>query len=74
MARLTQVLIAGHALVSLLRGEAPLLKRDARAASLDWEDGHHRIELPSHPHARPTGLLEVYAENYTPDWQKERLR
>ena len=74
LARLTQVLIAGHALVSLLRGEAPLLKHDARAASLDWEDGHYRIELPSHHGARQTVLLEVYAEDYAVDWQKQRVR
>src|SRR5262249_39409259 len=37
LARLTQVPVPGHALVSLLRGEAPLLVHGPANASLAWD-------------------------------------
>ena len=40
LARLTQVPVPGHALVYLLRGEAPLLARDPQQpATISWQSG-----------------------------------
>lgn len=74
LARLTHVPIPGHALVSLLRGEAPLLRHTADSARLDWEAGHYRVEVPSVNGAEQTVLLEVYDEDYKLAWGQQRLR
>lgn len=74
LARLTQVPVPGHALVYLLRGEAPLLRHEPSAASLAWDDGRYRIDIESAHAARQTVLLEVYDEDFALDWQRQRLR
>jgi hypothetical protein len=73
LARLTQVPIPGHALVYLLRGEAPLLKHDRGKPTVAWECGHYRVDVPSGT-AKQTVLLEVYDEDYALPWDKQRLR
>jgi hypothetical protein len=74
LARLTQVPVPGHALVYLLRGEAPLLQHEPSTPSLAWEDGHYRVEVSSKHGAKQTVLLEVYDEDFGLDWNKQRLR
>ncbi len=74
LARLTQVPIPGHALVYLLRGEAPLLVHDAKAPTIVWDKGHYRVEVPSTRDARQTLLLDVYDEDYALPWQQQRVR
>jgi len=37
IARLTTVPVPGHVLVDLLRGEAPVLRHDASAATIGWD-------------------------------------
>lgn len=74
LARLTQVPVPGHALVYLLRGEAPLLRHEPTAPRLEWESGHYRIDVPSERDAKQTLLVEVYDEDYALDWSKQRMR
>jgi len=74
LARLTQVPVPGHALVYLLRGEAPLLRHEPSTASIAWEQGHYRVDVPSGRQARQTVLLEVYGEDVLLDWTRQRVR
>ena len=74
LARLTQVAVPGHALVSLLRGEAPLLRHEASALSIAWIDGHYRVTIPSTRDARQTVLFEVASEDFDKPWQEQRVR
>ncbi len=74
LARLTQVPVPGHALVYLLRGEAPLLEHEPTTPRLAWEDGHYRVDLEGAHGARQTVRLEVYDEDFTLEWSKQRLR
>ncbi|MBM4375626.1 MAG: hypothetical protein FJ095_11120 [Deltaproteobacteria bacterium] len=74
LARLVQVPVPGHALVYLLRGEAPLLVHERATASLGWEDGRYRVDIPSAHGAAQTVLLEVYDEDFSLDWSKQRVR
>jgi hypothetical protein len=75
LARLTHVPIPGHALVSLLRGEAPVLRHDPGSAKIAWDkdEGHYRVTVPS---TRGTEeiLLGVRPEDWDKPWQQQRLR
>ena len=74
LARLTQVPIPGHALVYLLRGEAPLLVHQPKTPTIAWEKGHYRVEIPSTRDAKQTVLLEVYDDDFNKPWNEQRLR
>lgn len=74
LARLTQVPVPGHALVTLLRGEAPLLRHETGTPSIRWDNDHYRIELESAHGAAQVVLLEVYDEDFNLDWTKQRVR
>jgi hypothetical protein len=52
IARLTTVPMPGHVLVSLLRGEAPVLKHDETGASLTWRSTSRRIRTTSRVRGR----------------------
>src|SRR5262245_18793529 len=75
IARLTTVPMPGHVLVSLLRGEAPILKHSEGDATITWDSGGYyvvaikgtndseqRIKLAPHP--ADIGL----------PWEKQRVR
>jgi hypothetical protein len=75
IARLTTVPMPGHVLVSLLRGEAPVLEHDPKDATIAWDTGGYyvvtingandteqRIKIAPHP-----------ADFHLP-WEKQRLR
>lgn len=73
LARLTLVPIPGHALVYLLRGEAPLLAHEASRASISW-DGAWVVDIVSTQDARQRVVLELYDDDWTKPWQEQRLR
>ena len=53
IARLTTVPMPGHVLVSLLRGEAPVLKHEPAAASIAWStSGYYVIKIASSRNAQ----------------------
>ncbi|MEM9692116.1 MAG: hypothetical protein AAGA56_06210 [Myxococcota bacterium] len=74
LARLTRVPVPGHALVSLMRGEAPLLVHEPGAATIRWEDGHYVVEVPSTRSAKLELWLEVYDDDRDKDWREQRVR
>jgi outer membrane lipoprotein-sorting protein len=75
LARLTQVPVPGHVLVSLLRGEAPLLVHRPEQAAIAWDsDGFYRVELESTREARQQLHLEVREEDFLKPWAEQRLR
>lgn len=82
IAKLTQVPIPGHALVSLLQGRAPLLVHEPAQASISWHSpflgvfgkGYYVVEIPSKHDAKQTLHLEVPAEDMGKPWGEQRLR
>jgi hypothetical protein len=74
LARLTQVPVPGHVLVSLLRGEAPLLVHEPSAATIAWDEGHYRIEIPSKHDATQRVDLVIHEDDFDKPWQEQRLR
>jgi hypothetical protein len=76
LARLTHVPIPGHALVSLLRGEAPVLSHASGSATVVWDrsEGHYRITIPSTRNASEVVLLGVRPEDLDKPWSEQRVR
>ena len=74
LARMTQVPLPGHVLVSLLRGEAPLLLHDPPTAGIEWDDGHYRIDIDSKHDARQEIHIEVHPDDYEKNWKQQRVR
>ncbi len=74
IARLTQVRMPAHALVRLMRGEAPLLAHDSSQATLRWDDGHYVVVLFSQHEAREEIHLEPNPADYALHYAKQRLR
>lgn len=76
LARMTRVPIPGHALVSILRGEAPLLAHQPNAATMAWDpkQGHYRVIIPSTRDARQEVHLAVRPDDWDKPWAEQRLR
>jgi hypothetical protein len=75
LARLTQVPLPGHALVSLLRSEAPVLAHQPPQASIAWDaGGFYRILLQSTHEATEEIHLEVHPKDVDKPWQEQRVR
>jgi hypothetical protein len=75
LARLTQGPVPGHALVYLLRGEAPLLASNPKQpASISWESCSWVVDIPSTRGARERVVMQVYDEDYDKPWQQQRTR
>jgi hypothetical protein len=76
LARLTQVPIPGHALVSLLHGEAPVLVHQPQGAKIswDWSGGFYRLLLESTREATEEIHIEVHPDDVDKDWKQQRVR
>jgi hypothetical protein len=74
LARMTQVPVPGHVLVSLLRGEAPLLVHEPKQPTISWESDHYELEIPSRHEATQRVHLEVYGDDWMKPWAEQRLR
>ena len=74
LARLTQVPVPGHVLVWLLRGEAPLLVHEPDAPTIDWQDDHYRVLVPSTRGANQEIDLEVHPDDWLLPYNQQRLR
>lgn len=75
LARLTQVPVPGHALVSLLRGEAPVLVHEPQGASIAWDDGgFYRLLLKSTRDASEEIHLAVHPDDFNKPWAEQRVR
>jgi hypothetical protein len=76
VARFTRVPLPPFALVQLLRGEAPVLVHEPRAASIEWSSWskEYRIRIPSKHQAVEEISLEIVDQDWDKPWQEQRLR
>ncbi len=75
LARFTQVPVPPHALVSLLRGEAPVLVHSKEQARIRWHGGGYYELLLDSKHAAAQEIrLEVPREDFQKPWQEQRVR
>jgi hypothetical protein len=75
IARLTTAPIPGHALVSLLRGEAPVLVHTPPATTLAWNGaGYWLLTVPSTREATEQIRLVPRPDDWTKPWQEQRMR
>jgi hypothetical protein len=76
LSRLTQVPIPGHALVSLLRGEAPVLTHDASQATIAWDakNGFYQLVIASKNAATERIQLAVHPDDVNKPWNQQRIR
>lgn len=73
LARMTQLEVPGHVLVSLLRGEAPLLVHQPNEPSIVWDHDRYRVEIPSKHSARQVVELRPYAADLDKPWAEQRI-
>ena len=75
IARLTTVPMPGHVLVSLLRGEAPVLKHEAANATIEWSGkGYYIIRITSTRNAVEEIHLVPHPQDFAKPWDQQRLR
>jgi len=76
LARMTQVPVPGHALVSLLRGEAPVLVHKPEQARISWDGkgGFYRLLVDSNHGALEEIFLEVHDKDFDKPWSEQRVR
>ncbi|HEY8072582.1 MAG TPA: hypothetical protein VIF62_00690 [Labilithrix sp.] len=75
IARLTTVPMPGHVLVSLLRGEAPVLKHDETGASLTWSrGGYYVLKIASTRNAIEEIHIAPHPDDFARPWQEQRMR
>jgi hypothetical protein len=75
LARLTSVPMPGHVLVSLLRGEAPVLKHEPSAATITWNPrGYYVVRITSTRRAEEELHLAPHPADRERPWQEQRLR
>lgn len=76
LARMTQVPIPGHALVSILRGEAPVLVHTNDQASIAWDRkaGLYKLMVNSKHDAVEEVHIEVHPDDFDKPWGEQRVR
>lgn len=75
LARMTQVPVPGHALVSLLRGEAPVLVHEQPDAEIKWDTGgFYVVTIKSKHNAFEEIHLEVHPDDFQRKYTEQRLR
>lgn len=75
IARLTTVPIPGHVLVDLFRGEAPVLKHDATAGTIEWSGkGYYVVTIPSTREAIEEIHLAPMPDDRAKPWSDQRMR
>ena len=75
IARLTTVPMPGHVLVSLLRGEAPVLKHEPQAATIAWSGGgYYVVTIQSSRSAEEVLHIAPHPSDFALPWDKQRMR
>ncbi|AKT39059.1 LolA family protein [Chondromyces crocatus] len=75
LARMTQVPIPGHALTSLLRGEAPVLAHSPENASIRWDEGgFYHVDVKGSRDATEEIHLGVHPDDFDKPWEAQRIR
>jgi outer membrane lipoprotein-sorting protein len=73
LAQFTHVPMPPHALVSLLRGEAPVLTHSAEGATLVWEGGHYVVRIASKYSATQEIAISPSNADYDKPYNKQQL-
>ena len=75
IARLTTVPMPGHVLVSLLRGEAPVLKHGETDATIGWSSGgFYVVTITGANGTEETIKIAPHPNDFALPWEKQRLR
>lgn len=75
IARLTTIEMPGHVLVSMLRGEAPVLKHADGDASIAWDkSGYYVVKIKSSRLAEEEIHLAPHPDDFGLPWEKQRFR
>jgi hypothetical protein len=76
IARLTTVPVPGHVLVSLLRGEAPVLKHAGETeTTIDWDSGgYYLVKIKGTTGAEERVKIAPHPDDLALPWDKQRLR
>ncbi len=75
IARLTTVPMPGHVLVSLLRGEAPVLKHGDTDATIAWNGGGYYVVTFKGANATVERIkVQPHPDDLTLPWEKQRMR
>lgn len=75
IARLTTVPMPGHVLVSVLRGEAPVLKHAEGTAQVSWDSGgYYVVRVAGTNDAEQTLHIAPHPADFHLPWEKQRMR
>lgn len=75
IARLIRVPIPPHALVSLLRGQAPVVKHEAGASKMAWNSGgYYVVKLTGNRNAEEEIHLAPHPDDFALPWNAQRMR
>jgi hypothetical protein len=75
IARLTHVPVPPHALVELLRGQAPVLKHDAPGSDVVWSSkGYYLVRLRSTRDASEELHIAPRPDDWSKPWSDQRMR
>jgi hypothetical protein len=75
IARLTSIPLPPHVLVSLLRGEAPVLKHDAKDTTIAWDsDGYYVVTIRGANQTEETLKVQPLPSDFALPWEQQRLR
>lgn len=75
IARLTQVRMPAHALVRLLRGEAPLLVHRPESATIAWNSGgYYEVTIAGNHETNELVHLEPLPEDFDLPYMQQRVR
>lgn len=72
--KFTQVPVPPHALVALLRGEAPVLVHEAKDATIVWEKDHYVLTIRSKHQAEQEIHLQIADGDFDKEWKDQRLQ
>ena len=74
LARFTRVPLAPHALLDLLRGDAPVLVHRPEQASIAWEGSRYVLRIASTRGASQKLELEPVPDDFERPWREQRVR
>jgi hypothetical protein len=75
LARFTQVPVPPHALGSMLRGQAPVLRHRPTDVTIAWDGaGYYRVDVASEHEATEELRLAVDPNDWSKPWREQRLR
>lgn len=74
IARLTQVRMPAHALVRILRGEAPILVHDPNATTIEWSSGAYTVRIPGNYESIQELRLVPYKEDFNLPFDQQRVK